>query len=97
MYTTVWSRRGLARASMGANVGSYHGVLTASSEHGMQNRQARLAADLVPKKSVPLRSGTRESPLDLHRWEDDGGGMRQRDAAKTPASARATLRLALRR
>ena len=83
IHISVASRREPARVvGMGATVGSYHGVLTAASGHGMQERQARLVADLAPTKSVPLRSERQKPSLHLHRWEDDGGSVRKREQPK---------------
>lgn len=95
MRINGWSRRELARAGrMGAKVGPYRGVLTASSEHGMQHRQERLAADPARMRSVPPPAEKQGAPPDLHRWEDDGGSVRKRYAART--TERACLAIAAR-
>ena len=65
-----------ARLSMGARVGSYHAVLAASHEHGMLERAARLTAHPAREASVPLRSEAPQRPPYVHRWEDDGGSVR---------------------
>lgn len=86
MHFRAASRRELAPAGIGAKVGSYHGVLAASSEHGMQDRQARSAAALARTRSVPLRSEKRDAPAELHRWEDDGGSVRKRAFVRRPTA-----------
>jgi hypothetical protein len=69
----------LARLKMGAKVGSYLGVLTASNVRGMLRRKASLAARLA--ELAPLRFDRNLPPMPsryLERWEDDGGTVRLR-------------------
>ena len=66
----------LARLKMGAKVGSYLGVLTASNVRGMLRRKTRLAAQLEGKAPVDVNAGWPVFSRHLHRWEDDGGTVR---------------------
>lgn len=66
-----------ARLKMGAKVGSYLGVLTASNVRGMLRRKARLAANLAQKAVHFSRAGPL-APSPEQRWEDDGGTVRPR-------------------
>lgn len=68
-------RHELRRLGMGAKVGSYLAVLTASNVRGMLRRGARLAA---AEQQVHERNAARDprEQRQLQRWEDDGGKVR---------------------
>ena len=69
----------LARLKMGAKVGSYLGVLTASNVLGMLRRKASLAARLEEQARLQASPGLPPMPSrHLQRWEDDGGTVRLR-------------------
>ena len=74
-------RNELRRIGMGAKVGSYLAVLTASSVRGMLRRSARPAGAERPLREY---DAAREQRY-LQRWEDDGG--RARGAPDPSASA----------
>jgi hypothetical protein len=68
----------LARLEMGAKVGSYLGVLTASNVRGMLGRKARPTSDLGPARAYELVTSQSRAPegelrQPVHSWEDDGG------------------------
>jgi hypothetical protein len=73
-----------ARLKMGAKVGSYLGVLTASNVRGMLRRKARLATD-VPRPMPPKESdAARTAPEPSTSFSDPdrfigGGGSRLRN------------------
>jgi len=63
------------RLGMGAKVGSYLAVLTASNVRGMLRRRARLAAAARSVQEPNAARAWREQ-RHLQRWEDDGGEVR---------------------
>lgn len=69
-------RREARRLGMGAKVGSYLAVLTASNVRGMLRRRARLAA-AVPSVREPSAARAWREQRHLQRWEDDGGKVRR--------------------
>jgi hypothetical protein len=64
------------RLGMGAKVGSYLAVLTASNVRGMLRRRARLAAAARSVQEPNAARAWREQ-RHLQRWEDDGGKLRR--------------------
>ena len=69
-------RHELRRLGMGAKVGSYLAVLTASNVRGMLRRKAQIggAAQQVQEcNAAPAPHKQRH----LQRWEDDGGNVRR--------------------
>lgn len=65
-----------ARLGMGAKVGSYLAVLTASNVRGTLRRRARLAAAARSVQEPNAARAWREQ-RHLQRWEDDGGKVRR--------------------
>ena len=68
----------LKRLRMGATVGRYLGVLTASNVRGMLKRRAR-QSEIAQVQHAALSSceqSTRALRRHLQRWENDGGGPR---------------------
>jgi hypothetical protein len=63
------------RLGMGAKVGSYLAVLTASNVRGMLRRRARLAAGRSVQEPNAARAWREQRYL--QRWEDDGGKVRR--------------------
>jgi len=61
---------------IGAKVGSYLAVLTASSVGGMLRRRARLATSAQAVREPNAARPWREQ-RHLRRWEDDGGRVRR--------------------
>lgn len=78
-------RHELARLGMGAKVGLYVAVLTASNVRGMLRRRARQPENARARHAgVPPRE---QSPRALRRqvqsWEDDGGSVRRAIARRS--------------
>lgn len=69
-------RHELRRLGMGAKVGSYLAVLTASNVRGMLRRKAQLtdaAQRAQERNAAPAPNEQRH----VQRWEDDGGKVRR--------------------
>jgi len=64
------------RIGMGAKVGSYLTVLTASNVRGMLRRRAQLAAAAQRVQECNVAPASHEQ-RHLQRWEDDGGKVRR--------------------
>ena len=69
-------RHELARLGMGAKIGSYLAVLTASNVRGMLRRKTQLAGAAQRLQERNAAWATRER-RHLQRWEDDGGRLRR--------------------
>ena len=68
-------RHELTRLGMGAKVGSYLAVLTASNVRGMLRRKRQLVdTALLQECNAALAPHRRRH---LQRWEDDGGTVRR--------------------
>mgnify|MGYP003575325034 CR=1 FL=1 len=69
-------RHELKRLGLGAKVGSYLAVLTASNVRGMLRRKAQIAtAAQRMQECNPARAPHKRRHL--QRWEDDGGTVRR--------------------
>lgn len=66
----------LRRLGMGAKVGSYLAVLTASNVRGMLRRKA-LLADSAQRVQACNAAPPPHKQRQLQRWEDDGGKVRR--------------------
>jgi hypothetical protein len=62
---------------MGAKVGSYLAVLTASNVRGMLRRRAGLAAAVPSLREPSAAARAWREHWHLQRWEDDGGKVRR--------------------